>query len=310
MLAVKTNLKDLSIDIIKRIMGKIRARIPVGFEWHKSPNLNAVETPEENLPIILQQLEKARLQVGTLGGGNHFIELQKDQDGYIWFMIHSGSRNLGKRVADHYNKIAKDLNENWYTSVDPKWDLAFLPISDPNAVLYMKEMKYCVDFALRNREVMAEQIREVICEEIKDSVEFEPAINIAHNYAAWENHGGKNVIVHRKGATSARLGELGIIPGSQGTASYIVEGLGNAQSFNSCSHGAGRKMGRKEAQRKLDLKEEIAHLDGLGIVHGIRNQSDLDEAAGAYKDIEDVMKNQQDLVKIVTKLVPLGVVKG
>jgi len=144
----------------------------------------------------------------------------------------------------------------------------------------------------------------------KGKVAFNELINIAHNYAAWENHFDEDVLVHRKGATRARSGELGIIPGSQGTKSYIVEGLGNPQSFESCSHGAGRVMGRKQAQRELDLKIEIKKLNDKGIIHGIRQQKDLDEAAGAYKDIDVVMANQPDLVKIKIELEPLAVVKG
>ena len=135
-------------------------------------------------------------------------------------------------------------------------------------------------------------------------------INIAHNYAAWENHFGKNVIVHRKGATLAREGVTGIIPGSMGTASYIVEGLGNPDSFSSCSHGAGRTMSRSAAINNLDLEKEIRMMDEKGIIHGIRQQKDLDEATSAYKDIESVMANQQDLVKIKTRLLPVAVIKG
>ena len=135
-------------------------------------------------------------------------------------------------------------------------------------------------------------------------------INIAHNYAAWENHYGKNVIVHRKGATLAREGMVGIIPGSQGTASYIVEGLGHAASFNSCSHGAGRVLSRTAAIASLDLQAEVAQLEAKGIVHAIRSQDDMQEATGAYKDIEEVIANQTDLIKVKTKLLPIAVIKG
>ena len=137
---------------------------------------------------------------------------------------------------------------------------------------------------------------------------FEPIINIAHNYASLENHFGQNVWVHRKGATKATEGLTGIIPGSQGTSSYIVEGLGNRESFMSCAHGAGRKMGRKVAKRTLNLKEELKKMEG--IVHGIRSEKDLDEAPGSYKDIQTVMENQKDLVKIKVKLTPLAVIKS
>lgn len=170
-------------------------------------------------------------------------------------------------------------------------------------------MKYCVDFALANRKLMIERVQESFYDHFP-TIKFGDVINKAHNYAAWENHFGKDVVVHRKGATSAREGEIGIIPGSQGTNSYIVEGLGNKDSFNSCSHGAGRTMGRKEAVRNLDLEEEKRKLDALGIIHAVRSKSDLEEAPSAYKDIEEVMANQQDLVRIKVELSPVAVIKG
>ena len=170
-------------------------------------------------------------------------------------------------------------------------------------------MPYCVEFALCNRRLMMERIQEVIADALP-GIKFEPMINIAHNYAAWENHFEENVIVHRKGATRARVGEIGIIPGSQGTKSYIVEGLGNPDSFQSCSHGAGRLMSRTEAVRSLSLEDEVARLESQGIVHAIRYQKDLEEAAGAYKNIDEVMAAQTDLVKIVTELSPVAVIKG
>jgi tRNA-splicing ligase RtcB len=223
-------------------------------------------------------------------------------------MIHSGSRNLGKQVADVYNKWAENLNERWHSNVPKSHQLAFLPIEDDAAKRYMKEMQYCVDFAFVNRTIMMGIIHQIFLEELGVSMGEE--IAIAHNYCAWENHFGENVIVHRKGATRVRKGEIGIIPGSQGTSSYIVEGLGNIQSFMSCSHGAGRRMGRKEATRTLDLAEQQKILEDQGIIHSVRNKSDLDEAPGSYKDIEEVMNNQQDLVTIKYCLNPLAVIKG
>jgi len=194
--------------------------------------------------------------------------------------------------------------------VDPKADLAWMPLDIPEALEYIREMSYCVDFAFANRRRMMEVVMEIISDNVKGAVGFAPIINIAHNYAALEHHFGHEVMVHRKGATSAREGETGIIPGSQGTSSYIVEGLGNTESFMSCSHGAGRKMGRKQAQKQLDFHEEVRKLDDQGILHGIRSHHDLDEASGAYKNIDEVMANQSDLVRIVTSLKPLAVVKG
>jgi tRNA-splicing ligase RtcB len=185
----------------------------------------------------------------------------------------------------------------------------FLPLGSKEFTAYWKEMSYCVDFALCNRQLMMDRIQEIIADAIPN-VEFEPMINIAHNYAAWEHHYGEDVIVHRKGAVRARAGEIGIIPGSQGTSSYIVEGLGCPESFMSSSHGAGRLMSRTEAIRTLSLQKEIEMLDSKGIIHGIRSQNHLDEAASAYKNIDEVMANQQDLVRILTRLSPIAVVKG
>lgn len=312
MCAVKTSLQNLDTVVLKEIMSGIRDVVPLGFEHHKErqpeelmPSLDTV--PEQG--VVKRQYVAAMKQLGTLGGGNHFIEIQKGSDGFIWIMIHSGSRNIGLKVADHYNKLAKRLNERWFSEVDKKKDLAFLPIETPEAKDYLAEMQYCVDFAFANRKLMIENIKTAF-KNIVQEVEFDEVINIAHNYAAWEHHFNTNVIVHRKGATSAREGEIGIIPGSQGSKSYIVRGKGNPESFMSCSHGAGRKMGRHQAQKELDLEQQKAFLDGQGIVHSIRNERDLDEAPGAYKDIDVVMQNQNDLVDIVVELKPLGVIKG
>ncbi|HPB58306.1 MAG TPA: RtcB family protein [Bacteroidales bacterium] len=314
MCAVKTDLKF--IPNIQKKLGKIveeiRKKIPVGFTHHKNyqdEELMPQNYDIENMPVVKKEYKSALKQLGTLGGGNHFIEIQKDKEKMIWIMIHSGSRNIGKQVADHYNKIAKKLNAMWYSSVNPKADLAFLPFNTDEAHSYYNEMKYCVEFALANRKLMLTRVQEVLAE-FFPKIDYGEIINIAHNYAKWENHFDKNVIVHRKGATSAHKGELGIIPGSQGTKSYIVEGLSNPESFSSCSHGAGRIMGRNEAIRSLSLEDEIKKLDKKGIVHSIKSQKDLDEAPSAYKNIVQVMMDQEDLVEIKVELSPLAVVKG
>jgi len=314
MCAVETNVKvdDLSREQLTQIMAGIRELVPLGFEHQKSRQDESL-MPQgfqiDELVIVKRQYLAALKQLGTLGGGNHFIELQRSDDGFLWIMVHSGSRNFGLQVAEYYNKKAKKLNQIYYSSVDAKADLAFLPFETDEAHVYYKEMRYCTEFAFANRKLMMERIQQVVST-VLNAVAFEPIINIAHNYAAWEEHFDTKVIVHRKGATSAKLGEIGIIPGSQGTKSYIVEGLGNPESFMSCSHGAGRVMGRKAAIRNLDLDEEKRKLDELGIIHSIRNKSDLEEAASCYKDISQVMGLQSDLVKIKTELSPLAVIKG
>jgi tRNA-splicing ligase RtcB len=319
MCAYKTPVKEITVEQIKKIMGAIRISVPVGFEHHKeSQNIKLLPDREEygeeiHKGIIERQWEAALHQVGTLGGGNHFIEIQKGSDGYIWLMIHSGSRNLGKQVADYYNKQAVELNAKWHSKIPPEWELAFLPIDSKEGHMYLKEMKYCVDFALANRRLMMKRIMldfSMIAGCSFMRLEDDRFINIAHNYAAIENHFGKDVWVHRKGATLARVDTVGIIPGSQGTHSYIVQGKGNPDSFQSCSHGAGRKMGRNVARKTLSLEDEKKRLDDLGIVHAIRNEKDLDEAPGAYKDIDIVMRNQADLIDIKVELTPLAVIKA
>ena len=315
MCAVKTNWKmeDLPAHVIrKEIMKGIRARIPLGMEHHKEAQ-DAKYLPQghdiDKMEIVKRRQHSILHEVGTLGGGNHFIELQKDEEGNLWIMIHSGSRNLGKQVGDYYNKIAASLNEKWHSVVSPEIRLPFLPHGTREFGAYWNEMKYCIDFALCNRRLMMERIQEVIADSLK-GIEFEPMINIAHNYAAFEHHFGKDVIVHRKGATLAREGVIGIIPGSQGTASYIVEGLGNPDSFCSCSHGAGRVLSRKAAIKTLDMDAEVRNLEAKGIIHAIRCQDDMQEASGAYKDIDTVIANESDLVKLKTKLLPIAVIKG
>ena len=170
-------------------------------------------------------------------------------------------------------------------------------------------MNYCLTFAIQNRRLMMVRIKAVF-QSIVEKIDFGELIDVAHNYAVIENHFKQNVMVHRKGATRARKNDLGIIPGSQGTCSYIVKGNGNPESFMSCSHGAGRTMGRKQARQALDLQNETARLDNAGILHSIRGEKDLDEAPGAYKDIAEVMENQKDLVDIEVELTPLAVIKG
>ncbi len=333
MCAVKTSLTDISQEQIKKIFGGskdyqggIRSYVPVGFH-HQSkkqdeslmPNIDAFSRsmsdgndnydPNNFFSICEVEYQSALKQIGTLGGGNHFIEIQKGSDGHIWIMLHSGSRNLGYKVAKYYNDLAKELNKKWHTAVPKEFDLAFLPLDSEEGKNYLREMQYCVDFALANRKLMMDKIIGIF-KELFLNITFESMINIAHNYVRMENHFGTNIMIHRKGATSAKEGEIGIIPGSQGTKSYIVQGLGNPESFMSCSHGAGRKMSRTKACNELDLNQEIKQLDDQGIIHGIRTKKDLDEATGSYKDIDEVMKNQKSLVKIVIELTPLGVIKG
>ena len=310
--AVQTSLTHITTPALKELLSRIRARVPVGVN-KKHDEMQAEDLmPKKYMTsgmIIEREYKNARRSIGSLGSNNHFIEIQKGDDGHIWIMLHSGSRNLGKQIADHYNDLAVQLNERYFSSVPTKWELAFLPLEDALGQAYLEEMQYCVEFAAANRKLMMDRIFEELYQ-LEPDVVRGPVIDVAHNYAAMENHFSRNVMVHRKGATSARAGQLGIIPGSQGSASYIVRGKGNPDSFMSCSHGAGRKMGRKQAERTLNLEEEKRKLDERGIIHSIRTSKDLAEATGGYNNIDVVMKEQQDLVEIVTKLEPLAVIKG
>lgn len=308
MCSLRTNLTDIDTDDLKGIIKIIRETIPVGFARHKKPqDHNLMPKIIGNLPIVEQEYDNALYQIGTLGSGNHFIEVQKGSDGYIWIMIHSGSRNMGFTVANHYHEVAKQLNIAAGENISN--DLAYLPESSEYFELYKNEMNYCLEFALANRTLMMERAKAAFTKVLPE-VEFSDFINKPHNFAAEEEHFGEMVMVHRKGATRARKGEWGMIPGSQGTRSFLVKGKGEAQSFQSCAHGAGRIMSRAQARKKLDFKKEIKALKELGVMHAIRSSKDLDEAPGSYKDIDEVMRNQQDLVEVHIELQPLAVVKG
>ncbi len=315
MCAVKLPITErLNQNTLKYIMNMIRKDVPVGFKKHSvmahHSKMPANQPFDDMYPICSKEYSNAAKSLGTLGGGNHFIEIQYGNDGHIWIMIHSGSRNLGKQVADHYNKIAIALNEKYHVEVPQKWQLAFLSLDSAEGQEYGREMQYCIEFALLNRKEMMSKVVAIFYAMLSIKEDHEEVINIAHNYAQMENHFGRNVMIHRKGATLARENTIGIIPGSQGTKSYIVKGKGNPESFMSCSHGAGRKMGRKQAQRELNLESEKKRLDDMGVIHSVRTEKDLDEASGAYKDIDVVMGNQEDLVEVLVELTPLAVIKG
>ncbi len=306
--SLRTNLKHMEQEELKKVMSRIRTTIPVGFKHHGEKQDESWMPPmEEELPIVSQEYERAMYQVGTLGGGNHFIEIQKGSDGYIWIMVHSGSRNLGYTVANHYHKQAKEVLEKRREEV-PK-DLSYFVRGTEGFNNYFKEMNYCIRFALQNRKLMMGRVKDAF-EKVVPEVEFSKFINKPHNFASWENHFDHELIVHRKGATRAEEGEWGMIPGSQGTRSFLVKGKGNPLSFNSCSHGAGRVLSRSQARKTLDIKTETAKLEALGVIHALRHKKDLDEAPGSYKDIEEVMALQSDLVDIQVELKPLAVIKA
>lgn len=313
MIAIRSNLHNISKEEITKILAIARKTITVGYEHHTTKQMVDdegaklfVSARNHQSPVIREEMERAQYQVGTLGSGNHFVELQKGSDGLIWLMVHSGSRNVGKRVCDYYNQRALSLNAKWGTKEVPKeWDLAFLPLEKEIGREYISAMEWCMAFAELNRQLMMERILNIFTKVTGGQGERE--IQTRHNYAAQEEHFGKNVWVHRKGAIRMRKGEEGIIPGSMGTPSYIVEGLGNPESYCSASHGAGRRMSRSAANKTITEQEAQEAMEG--IVHG-RFYGKYEEAPQAYKNIENVMKWQKDLVKPIVKLQPLGVMKG
>jgi tRNA-splicing ligase RtcB len=312
MCAVRTDLSvnELDNNDIRRALNRIRARIPVGFDHHSKSQAWDGFDDAPDVPVIRQELASARKQLGTLGGGNHFIELQKDEHARVWLMVHSGSRNFGYKIAREYHSAAMKYCRDRGVSL-PDRDLAFFPMDERMAGDYFAAMEFALRFAYENRQVMKVWCKEVLADLAGSS--FDNEVNIHHNFAARERHFGRDVVVHRKGATRARKGELGIIPGSMGTKSYIVRGLGCAESFESCSHGAGRVMGRNEANRQLSTADVRQALGGVILQEWPKDRKgriDLSEAPQAYKDIDEVIEAEKDLVEVVFRLEPLGVIKG
>ncbi len=300
--AARTDIKYKQIDsrALNGIVQKAYNQIPLGFKKHKKPRDWEGFNKVRDSKILLQEIDNARYQLGTLGGGNHFMSIERGSDGYAWLMVHSGSRNFGHTVATYYNDIAKKLEEN----IESK-DLAALSLDTELGKDYFRDMNYVLDFARENRRQLLEDLYGIFKKYVK-SKDLEEIIEIHHNYASKEIHFNEEVIVHRKGAINAEKGRKGIIPGSMGTSSYIVEGLGNPESFNTSSHGAGREMSRKEANKTIDRKEFRKIMDGIVFREG----KDLSESPMAYKDIEKVMKNQNDLTKKLVELKPMAVIKG
>jgi len=309
MAAVRTSLtaNDLP-DSLTRLRDAFESVVPVGFNQHKA-GLRVVEDMPiwaafGDLTSEVQDLRsKAIAQCGSLGGGNHFIEVCLDQDGGVWLMLHSGSRNIGKVLAEIHITRAKKLAHN---ADLPDKDLAVFLAGTDEMAAYRRDLMWAQAYAFANRQAMLHQLTGVI-EATFPGVSFDQKITCHHNYVAEETHFGEEIIVTRKGAIRAGLGEMGIIPGSMGTGSFIVEGLGNPESFCSASHGAGRRMSRGEAKRRFSLEDLASQTSG---VECRKDMGVLDEIPGAYKDINQVMVNQADLVKIRYSLKQVLCVKG
>jgi tRNA-splicing ligase RtcB len=308
MIAARTDFAadDLSRDDLQALRKAIHARVPVGMKHHERPRAlpDGLLDGGRGLRIVSAELGKAAHQAGTLGSGNHFIEIQREADGRVWIMLHSGSRNVGLRVCNHYHGVAKTYMERFHAAI-PHMDLAFLPDSVDEYGEYLAEMRWCMAFAETNRVFMYEAVLDAF-REVKGRA---PAIDLQfdthHNFAQMEHHFGEDLLIHRKGAVEAK--ELVTIPGSMGTASYIGEGCEAADSFRTCSHGAGRVLGRKKANAVITHEQALESMQH--VVYGVR-QGEYDEMPAAYKDIDSVMEHQSDLVSPVHRLLPLAVVKG
>jgi tRNA-splicing ligase RtcB (3'-phosphate/5'-hydroxy nucleic acid ligase) len=312
MMAVKTPFKSGILDgKLKALRLAIEEAIPTGFsEYRESVDESSYWDGWPGFDELHQGVRdrkaKAMRQLGTLGGGNHFIEVCLDTDNVVWLMLHSGSRNIGKELAERHIATAKSL---WRLSELPAPDLAYFIQGTPEFKAYWMDLKWAQRYAMKNREIMMVRLLRVFNKLFNHRQAFraELTVNCHHNYVALEQHYGEQVFVTRKGAINAADGVLGIIPGSMGAKSFIVRGRGLPESFSSCSHGAGRKLSRGAAKRaftKDDLERQTA---------GVECRKDvgvLDEIPGAYKSIEAVMKNQEDLVEVVAEIKQVVCVKG
>ena len=319
MTAVKTSLtaRDLPDDL-SRLRGAIEAAIPVGRGLHADPvdpgrlhGLSATgwamfwDRFGELAPAVKARRQRAAGQMGTLGSGNHFIEFCLDTGGRVWLMLHSGSRNIGKELADHHIGVARSLSHN-HGLVDR--DLAVFLAHTPQMDAYRADLFWAQEYAAYNRSVMMALYQSVVRKQFpKAKVTFDEVISCHHNYVAEEVYDGETLLVTRKGAIRAGAGDLGIIPGSMGTGSYIVRGLGNAAAFNSASHGAGRRMSRSQAKRAYTTKDLAKQTAG---VECRKDAGVIDEIPGAYKPIKQVMQAQTDLVEVVAELKQVVCVKG
>lgn len=302
--------RSLTAETIAAILAHIARTVPVGNgpRAQHSQVGEPWEIPDGVSPTAAAAITAAATQLGTLGGGNHFLELQRDDVGRVYFMVHSGSRSVGKKTCDYHHKIALKLCQRWHSQL-PDPELAYLPLGTEEASQYLRDMNVAMAWAEENRRRMAAKVIDAIREQA--GVDAGLTLDVHHNYAAFETHRGKTGIVHRKGAVRARAGERVLIPGSMGTASYIAEGLGSAESFESCQHGAGRARGRKATERLTTLAEMDATLAAAGVQLVTPDRAGvIDESPIAYKDIEVVMAASADLVRPVLRLTPLGVVKG
>ena len=324
MMAVQTTLKASDLpDSLGRVRSAIERAVPHGFvtipgrsvkgAWSVTPNsvvtrwgrlANRLEAIEAKHPRL--KTKNPQHQLGTLGGGNHFIEVCLDAQQTVWVMLHSGSRGIGNLIGQRFIELAREDMRRHFINL-PHRDLAYFAEGTEHFNDYVEAMEWAQDYAAENRRAMMDAVLHVLREELQPFQLGEVAVNCHHNYTARETHFGEDVLVTRKGAVRAGRGELGIIPGSMGARSYIVRGLGNPESFESCSHGAGRKMSRTAARKQFTVAQHEAATRGVEC----RKDADvIDETPAAYKDIDAVMDAQKDLVEIVHTLKQVICVKG
>lgn len=312
MMAVKTPFKSGILDRqMKEFRHEIERAIPVGFNAYKESVDGASRWKgwnafDELHAGVRDRKRKAMVQLGTLGGGNHFIEVCLDTEDNVWLMLHSGSRNIGNEVALRHIATAKTLHR---LNELPSPDLAYFIQGTPEFKAYWHDLAWAQEYAMKNREIMMDRLLKSFNRMFNDEKKFRPEItvNCHHNYVAIEEHFGDKVYVTRKGAINAEVGRMGIIPGSMGAKSFIIRGLGNPGAFNSCSHGAGRKMSRTKAKARFTRDDLEAQTSG---VECRKDKAVIDEIPGAYKDIEEVMRAQSDLVEVVVELKQVICVKG
>ncbi|MFM2318125.1 MAG: hypothetical protein RLZZ215_746 [Pseudomonadota bacterium] len=318
--AIRLSLKASDLpDNLQAIRSAIEKRVPVGFEEHASStvqgatlnnigkHLDVITDKHPGLIKMQRNFERTwGKQLGTLGGGNHFIELCIDEAEDVWVMLHSGSRGIGNVIGRYFiEKAKKDVGK--VLGQLPDKDLAYFTEGTQHFDDYVQAVSWAQDYAMLNRREMMHLVLGALKSQLKPFTTTREAINCHHNYVQKETHFGAEVYLTRKGAISAREGELGIIPGSMGAKSYIVRGLGNAQSFCSCSHGAGRRMSRTEAKRRFNTQDLVEQTTG---VECRKDKGVVDEIPSAYKNIDVVMQNQSDLVEVVHTLKQVVCIKG
>ena len=310
--------KDIEEKSLKKVFEQISRDVPVGRAQHADDRvlLDAAKPFEARLDLMTQkhpQLLKAFgkfskwvNQMGSLGGGNHFIEVCLDESDQVWVMLHSGSRGIGNALADYFIQLARQDMERWMIHL-PDRDLAYFPEGTEHFDDYFEAVHWAQEYAYQNRQCMVDLVLAVLQRHLPAFVVTSEVVNCHHNYVAQEHHYGANVWVTRKGAIRARKGDLGIIPGSMGARSYIVRGLGNPESFTSSAHGAGRRMSRTAAEKQFTESDLVRQTDG---VICRKDKGVIDEIPGAYKDIDAVMENQKDLTETLHTLKQVVCVKG